>query len=103
VGSLLLGASLDTPAALIVARMTGAALLALGAACWLARDDSQSRAAGGLITALLLYNLSAVAVFVYAGVVARLAGIGLWPAVALHATMAVWCTTCLGKRSRDHS
>src|SRR4029450_11021142 len=34
----LLGASLDAPAALIVARMAGAALLSLGCACWLARN-----------------------------------------------------------------
>lgn len=98
VGSLLLGASLDAPAALIVARMTGAALLALGVACWLARNDAQTRAGRGLITAVLLYNLAAVAVLVYAGTIARLSGIGLWPAVVLHAAMAVWCTACLRKR-----
>src|SRR5882672_11518402 len=37
--SLLLGASIDEPAALVIARVTGVALLALTLACWSARDD----------------------------------------------------------------
>ena len=93
--SILLGGSLDTPAALVVARMTGAVLLALGVACWLARNDPQSRAASGLIAALLLYSIAAVAVLVYAGLGLGLSGIGLWPAVVLHVALAVWCIACL--------
>jgi hypothetical protein len=51
---LLVGAPLETPAALTVARVGGAGLLALGLACWLARGDTQSRAARGLVAARLL-------------------------------------------------
>jgi hypothetical protein len=91
VAMLLLGASLGTPAGLTIGRVAGAALLALGAACWFARHDGQSRSAAGLIVAMLLYN-SAVALFLaVAGIVSGLAGIALWPAVILHAAMSVWC------------
>ena len=70
--ALLLGSPLDTPAAVTLGRLAGAALLALGVACWLARVDSQSRAARGLVAAMVVYNLGAVALFVFAGI-----GLGL--------------------------
>jgi len=91
VARLLLGVSLAAPAALIVGRIAGAALLALGVACWLARDDGPSRAGGGLIAGMLLYNCAAVAVLAHAGVVVGLVGVLMWPAVALHSALAVWC------------
>ena len=100
--SLLLGGSLDAPAALVVARMTGAALLALGVACLLARNDSNSRAAAGLVTAMLLYNGAAVSVFVYARVGLGLTGIGLWPVFFLHAALAIWCIACLRRQRKSH-
>ncbi len=92
---LLLGSPLDTSAAVMLGRVAGAALLALGVACWLARDDTQSRAAKGLVVAMLIYNLVATAVLAFAGIGLRLHGVALWPAVVLHAVMAIWCIVCL--------
>jgi hypothetical protein len=96
---LLLGSPLGTSAAVMLGRVAGAALLALGVACWLARDDTQSRTARGLVVAMLMYNITATAVLAFAGVGLGLHGMLLWPAVVLHAVMAVWCAGCLRRSS----
>jgi len=95
---LLLGASSDSPATLAVEFITGVALISLGVACWLARNDTESRAARGLVAALLFYNVAAAGVMAYAGAGLRLYGIGLWPTVVFHAAMAGWCLTSLRVR-----
>jgi hypothetical protein len=97
---LLLGSPLDASAAVTLGRVAGAALLALGVACWLARADTQSRAARGLVAAMLLYNVATVAVLAFAAVGLGLHGMLLWPAVILHAVMAVWCAGCLLRSSQ---
>jgi hypothetical protein len=93
--ALLLGAPLETPGALTVARVGGAALLTLGAAFWLARGDTQSRAARGLVAAMVLYNLGAAIILGAAGIRSQPVGIVLWPAVVLHAAMTIWCIMSL--------
>src|ERR1044072_9530109 len=89
--SMLLGVPLDTPAGLVVGRIAGAALVALGLSCWGARQDEHNRAAKGIVSAMLLYNITAVVVLALAGLGWRLFGFGLWPVVVLHALMAAWC------------
>ena len=94
--NLLLGAPLEAPATLAVARIGGAGLLALGVACWLARNDSRSIAATGLVAAMVLYNLATVFILGAAGIRSRPVSVVLWPAaVVLHVAMAVWCVISL--------
>jgi hypothetical protein len=91
----LLGSPLDSPAGLVIGRVLGAALFALGTACWLARNDATGRSAAGLIVAILLYNIATVSLLVYARIGSGMSGIGLWPAAILHAALAVWCVVRL--------
>ena len=93
--ALLIGSGLDNSAAVTLGRVAGAALSALGLVCWLARDDTHSRAAGGLVITMLLYNVAVAAILAFAGLGFGLRGIALWPAVVLHTIMAVWCSACL--------
>lgn len=99
--ALLLGVDEAAPEAIFIARVAGAALLALGAACWLARKDEQGRAATGLIAAMLLYNTAIVALLAFAGIGYKFDGIVIWLAVVLHTLMAVWCLACLRGKWTD--
>lgn len=97
--ALLLGSGLDTSAVVTLGRLAGAALFALGIACWLAQYDAQSRAARGLVSAMVLYNLGAVVILGSAGVRSQPVGVALWPAIVLHAVMTVWCIACILKKN----
>lgn len=94
----LLGGRLEAPASVIVARIAGGALLALGVACWFASSDIRSRAAFGVVAAMLVYNVTVAALLVYADVAKGAAGIALWPAVIAHTALAVWCARTYSAR-----
>jgi hypothetical protein len=89
--TLLVGARLEAPEALTVARVAGVALLTLSVACWLARGDTQSRAATGLVAAMVLYNSGVALILAATGIWSHLVGVALWPAVLLHFAMTLWC------------
>ena len=88
---LLLGVREPSPEALIASRIGGAGLLAIAVACWLGRDDRGSSSQHGLLWAVLVYNFGALTVLAFSGSMLRMAGVALWPAVALHAVMTIWC------------
>ena len=98
---LLLGAVPGTAAGITVSRVAGVAILALGVACWLARQDAAGRAARGLIAAMLVYNAAVAAILVLVWTNQGLSGVALWPVVLAHAVLAVWCVVALSAREKQ--
>jgi hypothetical protein len=92
---LLLGVDNASPETFPVARIAGAALLALGVACWLGRNDPHRPAQQGLVLGVLIYDLAAAGILAYTGWFSSLVSIALWPAVILHIGLAGWCVLCL--------
>jgi hypothetical protein len=99
---LLLGAEISG-ASIPLGRVAGVALLALGVACWLASYDEQSCAARGLVSAMVLYNIGAALILALADIGLGFVGIALWPAVILHAAMAVWCVGGLRRSPQNEA
>jgi hypothetical protein len=93
--SLLLGTPLESLAAVSLARVGGAAIVALAIVCWLARRNVYGSASQGVVVALLFYNLAVAGVLAFASFGHDLHGILLWPAVAFHIAMAAWCVVTL--------
>ena len=98
--SLLLGASQPLAETLVATRIAGAALVALGIACWLARRDQPTPSQTGLLYGMLFYDAAAALLLTLAGIRWTAGGIGLWPAVALHSALGVWCLASLATHSR---
>jgi Ca2+/Na+ antiporter len=86
VAILLVGADLSGVGA-VLGRCFGITLVALGLACWpraqRAEDDSPAS------RAMLTYNALIALYLAYLGTLGHLRGFLLWPAVALHAVVAV--------------
>jgi hypothetical protein len=82
---LLFGAEI-AGAGLVMSRIAGIALIALGLACW------PSDAAGCGICGMLTYSLLAALYLSYVAIAGELVGILLWPAVVLHAGLTLLLT-----------
>jgi hypothetical protein len=93
--SLLLGTPLDSPVAVSLARVGGAAIVALAIVCWRARREACGPASQGVAVALLFYNLAVAGVLAFASFGHDLHGILLWPAVAFHIAMTAWSVATL--------
>jgi len=77
VGRLLFGAEL-TGVAVVIGRVTGIALIALGIACWPGRTA---------LCGMLTYSALATAFLAYLGIRGHWVGPLLWPAVVLHVVL----------------
>ncbi|OWV97138.1 hypothetical protein [Rhizobium sp. R693] len=97
---ILFGQPLETPLAMLVGRVAGAALIAVGIACWRAADDQESRATTGLVLSLLVYDVIAMALLAYARFALELSGPGFWVALIGHLVLALWCIMAL-RRNRS--
>jgi hypothetical protein len=96
--SILLGTSLTDPGAILIGRLAGAALITIAIACLLSRNDTQSSV---MTKAMLEYNIFSIILLVYAVLVERISGPGLWPAVLIHFGLLVWCASSLWKRVQE--
>lgn len=97
--ALLFGNDGAAPETLLVARVAGAALLAVGVLAWPARGMSGDPGPRVLV-GVLLYDVSAAVLLSHAGLVLPRHGPALWPAVGVHAALAGWSVLCLAPGQR---
>jgi len=69
-------------------RVCGVALVALGIACWGARNDSGSAAQSGTLKAITFYNAGVGLLLVLFAAIGKTGGIVLWSAGVLHLALA---------------
>ena len=100
--SLLLGAQLDASGVLI-GRIAGVALFALGIACGGARPDAGGAARSGTLKAITLYNAGVGLVLVVSGATGTAGGMVLWVAGAMHLGLAVAFLASLNGKNRRYS
>ncbi len=98
VAGLLLGTKLPAVGTMI-GRCFGITLIALALACWPSRTEVVGRTAA--FRAMLIYNVSIASYLAWLGTADSMKGLLLWPAVALHAAVAlllVWGVRRLKER-----
>ncbi len=54
-----------------------------------------------MIKAMILYNAGALTLLVYAALIEKFSGIGLWPAVLMHVSLLAWCLLSLKSKPAD--
>jgi hypothetical protein len=94
----LFGNSMIGAIGLLLARLAGAVLVALATACWFLRKELQ---ASIMVKLMASYNIFSIILLVYASMVDKLYGFGLWPTVIIHAGLLLWCIASLLKRATN--
>ena len=73
--------------AMPLGRVVGIAILALGVACWPTRQRAESGSPA--LRSMLIYSVLIALYLAYLFTIEHLGGVLLWPAVALHAVVAL--------------
>src|SRR4249919_2939449 len=81
VAELLVGQPLSAGAPLVVGRVAGTALIAIGLICWLENVRPRPGSPTGLLIGLLAYNAVVPLLLVHNYTANQTSGIGSWPAV----------------------
>ena len=84
----------------MVGQVAGIALVALGIACWIARDDAGGPARLGTVRAITVYNGSVGLLLIVFGLTGRAFGIVLWLFAILHVVEAVLFAFTLARPER---
>lgn len=92
VGQLLLGQPL-AGITIVLARVAGIALVALGVACW----------PGPPRVGMLVYGTGVALYLAYLGIAGGMSGVLLWPAVALHVILTILLFRSPNDRTRAKS
>ncbi len=97
--ALLLGAVPDS-VGLMIGRIAGVALLALGVSCWGARTDAGGPARAGTLAAITTYNAGAGLLLLLFAATGNAHGLVVWGAGLLHLALAAGFAVSL-RRFRD--
>jgi hypothetical protein len=81
--------------AVVLARLVGAAVFALGLTCLRARDDVRSPAGPAVSVGITCYNVLTTTVIVWAAAALGLGGLLLWTAGIGHAVLGVLFVSAL--------
>ena len=92
---LLLGETLGSTASMLVGRIAGAALIAIGLICLHDGTSNRTGSSAGLLGGLLVYNGTVSLLLAHGAVFAGLHGVLLWPVVLLHTAFLLWCVVPL--------
>jgi len=100
--SLLLGSPLD-PIGVVLARLFGAGVFALGLACLKARDDVRSPAGLAVSVGITSYNVLAAVVLLWTAAGSGLGGLLLWGAGIAHAALGALFVSALIRITHEAS
>ena len=92
---MLLGEAPASASAIVVARVAGSALLAVGLTCRSVGREQGARSPAGLVAGLLVYNAAVAVLLAHAALASGARGVALWPVVVVHSALGFWCLASL--------